>query len=267
MKIILLIIALLMVPNLSADNFELIDNNGLGWGNFEILNCTDSTKFEINILRIDPDKYEFVLLTASEYGCKPRTMRQWYQKHELCAAFNAGMYAKDLLTSLGYCRNYQHINNSRLNKHNTVLAFNPVNSKNRSVRIIDRKCEDFDKLKSGYHSFLQSIRMLGCNKTNVWKQSDKKYSILALAEDSAGFMLACFCQKPLSAHDFINYMLKLELGLKRMMYLEGGGPANLYIDNNGFTRDLAGCIERFAPAEVINPIRVPVPNVIGIKKK
>ena len=263
----ILIIILTLVPHLFSGEFESIDNGNLEWGVFEIINNADSTHFEINILRINPAEYEFELLTSSEYECEPQTMRQWLQAYDLTAVFNAGMYAKDMSTSLGYCRNFDHINNSRLNKHNTVLVFNPVGPGGQSIHIIDRKCENYDSLKSGYNTFLQSIRMLGCNRTNVWKQSEHKYSILALAEDSAGFMLVCFCQKPLSTHDFIDYMLGLKLNLKRMMYLEGGGPANLYIEYGDFVQDLVGCIERFAPAEVINPVRVPVPNVIGIKKK
>ena len=263
---ILIILILSISPGILLGEFETIDN-GLEWGTFKLINSADSADFEINILRIDPAHYKFELLTSSELACEPQTMRQWVRGHNLCAAFNAGMYAQDLSTSIGYCRNFDHINNSRLNKHNTVLVFNPDRAVSAPVRIIDRKCENYDSLKNEYNTFLQSIRMLGCNHTNVWNQTERRYSILTLAQDSSGLMLVCFCQKPISTHDFIDYILSLNLHLMRMMYLEGGGPANLYIENGDFVRDLVGCIERFAPAEVVNPVRVPVPNVIGIKKK
>jgi uncharacterized protein YigE (DUF2233 family) len=183
----------------------------------------------------------------------------------MLAAVNAGMFQENGLTSVGFMKNFDHINNPKLSKANTVLAFNPVDESIPTVQIIDRECQNFSELRQKYQSFVQSIRMISCDRQNVWTRQDAKWSVLALGMDTDGNILFLFSRTPNSVHDFIEILMSLPLSLKSAMYLEGGPQASLYLSTPKMTlqRDGAwGSLE-----ENSLPFPLPVPNVIGIFKK
>jgi hypothetical protein len=253
--------------NLDA-RFRTIDSNtGLEWDEFDMAGGQASLHDTIIVLRIDPQYYEFALLSASEYDLPAQTLKQWCKKFGYEIAFNAGMYAEDKTTTIGYCKNYDHIINPWLNRHKAVLAFNPNDTGSVPVRIINRSCEDFDSLKGNYNTFLQSIRMLGCDGGNTWNPSREKHSILAIAEDSTGHILILFSQAPVSVHDFIDRVIDLKLGITDMMYLEGSFQAGLVINTSNFRRLNYGVIEDLWPIKITSDGRIPLPNVIAVRKK
>ena len=186
-------------------------------------------------------------------------MKEWAEKYNLLAVINAGMYQKDGYTSVGYMRNYAHINNPHINHYQAVLAFNPVDGGLPPVHIIDRECQDFSKLRASYQTLLQGIRMISCEGSNVWKQQAEKWSTAAVGIDKDGNALFIFGETPASVHDLINALLSLPIAIHNAMYLEGGQPAALYVANEGFEIDLRGQND-LAPAAV-------VPNVLGIVRK
>jgi len=149
---------------------------------------------QLYLLELDPRDYEFALLSISEQQTSPKTAQEWCDEYGYEICFNAGMFTRDNNRSLGYCKNYDHIINPRLNRHNSVLAFNPKNPEDLPLRIIDRRCENFDSIGSHYNSLLQSIRMLGCGGGNVWNKSEKRHSILALAINSQNNLLLIFAR-------------------------------------------------------------------------
>lgn len=265
-KLVISFLALIILSlnaNLPA-MFRTIDGDtGLEWGEFAISTGQDS----ISILRINPRNYEFALLSASEYDNSPQTLKQWCRQFGYQIAFNAGMYAEDKNTTIGYCKNYDHVINSHLNRHKAVLAFNPNDEELAPVTIVNRTCEDFESLKDKYNTYLQSIRMLGCDGSNTWNQSDERHSILALAEDSSAHILILFSQAPLSVHDFIECVMGLKLGITDMMYLEGSFQAGLYIKTSDFHREISGVVEALWPIRVSSNGQIPLPNVIAVRKR
>lgn len=112
------------------------------------------------------------------------TAKVWCEKFNLICAINAGMYHKDGITHVGYCKNYDHINSRKLNKDNTILAFNPVDTTVPEIQIIDRQYQDYEKLRKKYNSLSQSIRMITCKQKNVWTQQPKKWSTAAIGLDT-----------------------------------------------------------------------------------
>lgn len=220
----------------------------------------------VTIIKIDPGKYSFRLLCASEYGKEKLTAKEWTDRYELIGAFNAGMFQEDGLTSVGYMKNFKHFNNPRLGKANTILAFNPIEDGVPEVQIIDRQCQDFSALKDKYQTFIQSIRMISCEGENVWAQQNSRWSTLAIGTDSAGNVLLIFSRMPYSVHDFIEILLSLPLSLKSAMYLEGGPQASLYLSTPKVSLERNGVWEGFEENNAFQ-FALPVPNVIGITRK
>jgi hypothetical protein len=226
----------------------------------------DSQK--ITLIKIDPKYYSFKLLCASEQKKLRMTAKQWCQKHNLISAVNAGMFQTDRITNVGYMKNFNHINNPRLNsRYKAVLAFNPVDATVPEIQIIDLKCHDFERLRDKYQTLIQGIRMTSCRQENVWEKQDKMWSIAAFGMDKSGNGLFIFTESRYSVHDFTNILLSLPVSLYNAMYLEGGPEATLYFSANGVEFEKIGSHETGLNEDGFPRIAHPIPNVIGIVKK
>lgn len=231
----------------------------------EFHSVLNGASYAITLVKIDPRDYSFKLLCATEHGREPLSVKEWALTHHLVAAVNASMFQEDGLTSIDFMQNFHHMNNPRLSRDNTILAFNPVDNNLPEVQLIDRECQDFNDLRTRYRSFVQGIRMISCKGRNVWSRQDSKWSTLAMGMDTHGNILFLFCRTPGSVHDFIQILLSLPLSLKTAMYLEGGPQASLYLSTPKMT------LERYCTLGGLESdsikFALPIPNVIGITKK
>ena len=219
----------------------------------------------IRILRMDPQFFELKLLNASaSKDGRPLTAKQWCRQNGLVAAINASMYQTDHKTSVSLMRTRSHVNNPRVSKDKTILAFDRQSSNVPKVRIIDRQCEDFNHWKSKYGTLVQSIRMISCKGENVWSQQPKKWSTAAIGTDHQGRVLFIHVGSPYSTHDLINILRKLPLGINRAMYSEGGPQAQLYIRYGNKEHEFVGQFDLKLNDNINSPVLWPIPNVIGI---
>jgi hypothetical protein len=148
-----------------------------------------------------------------------------------------------------------------------VLAFNRVDPSQPEVQIIDRECQDFESLKGKYQTLIQGIRMISCDRRNVWSQQLERWSTAAVGMDGYGRILFLFNQYPLSVHDFIEILLSLPIEIKNTMYLEGGPQASMHVAINGVEVDKKGSLESaFDDSEGV-PLVFRIPNVIGVVRK
>jgi hypothetical protein len=264
MPILLLIIYCDKKP---AENWKNIAD-GFSLGKFESPQKAEIGDSKITIIKIDANKYEVGIYCASEYHKRSRSTRNWAKEFDLIACINAGMYAKDYLTSVGYLKSGKHLNNPNLNQtYQSIFACNPSVENVSAIKLIDRRSENFSAWKDKYSSFLQGIRMVSYERKNVWKQQQKKWSIAALAVDRSENLMLIHCRSQYSVHDFINILLELPLNIERAMYLEGGPPASLFYKLNSVEENLVGTSEG---GFFLNPNDSEVfklPNIIGIKKK
>ena len=231
----------------------------------EVESVFENDPYEITVVKVDPERYSFQLLCATEHGKESLTAKEWALKHQMLAAVNAGMFQENGLTSVGFMKNFGHVNNPRLSNANTILAFNPVGENLPEIQIIDRECQDFNDLRLKYQSFVQSIRMISCSRQNVWSRQDSRWSTLAVGMDTQGNILFLFSRTLHSVHDFIEILLSLPLSLKSAMYLEGGPQASLYLSTPKMTLERCGVWGGLENNSLQFPL--PVPNVIGISKK
>jgi len=218
----------------------------------------------VNILRIDPKRFELRLFNASHPSQgETRTAKEWAQKENLLAVINAAMYQTDYRTSVSYMKTSEHTNNSRISKDKTILVFEPLRKNIPPVRIIDTQCDDFEQIKPLYGSAVQSIRMLSCDGKNVWQESEKRWSIVAAATDKTGGVLFIQCTAPYSVHDFVNILRGLPIDIDRAIYMEGGSPSQMCVwtekDKLEFTGEFS---TGGKPVEAVG-----LPNVIGVRRK
>ena len=237
----------------------------LVWAPRGVTAAGDST---VHVLRIDPERFDLRLLNASapDQGAA-HSARDWSRLNGLVAATNAGMYQTDLRTSVALMRSDTHVNNPRLTRDKAVLAFAPRDTSLPPVQIIDRERQDFERLRRGYTTLVQGIRMVSLDGRNTWASQPRAWSTAAIAMDKAGRVLLIHVRAPYVTHELIEVLLSLPLDLKNAMYLEGGPEAQLYVHAGGVELERLGAYgSGFAVADE-NAAAWPVPNVIGVVRR
>jgi uncharacterized protein YigE (DUF2233 family) len=253
-------------PSPSETKWKQIDQ-GLELADFNSPVKSVAGDSRITILRIDPQQYDFCLISAKELHEKPKTARNWVRSKKLIAAINAGMYRTDHLTNTAFMQNYDFVNNPVMTADNTVFACNPIDSTVPRAQIIDRECQDWEKLKQRYHTFSQGIRMVDCQQRNKWQKQEKIWSMVVIAKDIKGNMLFIISRSPYSVHEFIEILKDLPIGLYNAMYLEGGPEASFYLDHKGVKVEKFGSYETGFMENDDNDDFWEIPNMIGIKKR
>lgn len=205
---------------------------------------------KIWVVRLDPRRFELRLLNASAADSKPRTVRSWALGAGAVAAINAGMFQTDGLTSVGLMRTRQHQNNPRRStRFKALLAFDPVRPELPPVQILDAACGELDAFPPAYGTLIQSIRMVSCDRKNVWAPTGKRWSAAAIGVDGAGRALFIHARSPWPVHDLVDTLLALPLDLRRAMYVEGGPEAQLFVRAGGRELERLGALEGNAEAQ------------------
>ncbi|RME03118.1 MAG: phosphodiester glycosidase family protein [Deltaproteobacteria bacterium] len=240
---------------------------GFSLGVFDAPRKPEKGDGKIRILRIDPARFALRIFCASDpTEGKLHSARAWAKRHGLLAATNTSMYQKDFRTSVSLLRSSTHVNNPRLTRDNAILAFDPIVPGIPLVRILDRACDDFQVWTKRYASLVQSIRMYSCTGKNVWQQQpEKKWSHSAIGTDKGGNVLFIHVRSPYTTHDLIEMLVSLPIDLDRLMYTEGGGEAQLFIQHGEETFEFLGIDE--APLPFLGSRDHPIPNVIGVIRR
>jgi hypothetical protein len=223
---------------------------------------------KIAIVRIDPARFELRLLNASAPGEDGTySVRAWAQRAGASAAINASMYQDDFRTSVSLMRTRDHVNQRRVSKDKAVLAFDPLVSGVPPARIVDRECEDLAEAEKRYGTLVQSIRMVSCDRRNVWAPSERRYSTAAVGLDRRGRILFIHARTPYAVHDLVKALLALPVDLAQAMYVEGGPEAQLYARGGGVEVERVGVFQNMPPPASQVVQGWPVPNVIAAVRK
>lgn len=235
---------------------------GLEFAEFKLVD-SDS---RLTVLRIDPDKFDFPLCSASEDGKGPRTLNEWASEKDLSAAINASMYLPDNLTSTGYMRTGEHLNNSRIvNRFGAFFVAGPKREGIPRAGIIDRDDPEWRQKLDDYETVIQNYRMTNAQRRILWSPGGPHYSISAVAQDGAGRILFLHSRLPIEAYSFVQQILHLPLDVRTIMYVEGGAQAGLMIQSGGLRRELTG---PHPPSLLVTGnLKAVLPNVLGVRPR
>ena len=240
--------------------------SGLDFGIFKAPKKSAFGDSLIRVLRADTRFFALKLLNSSALPTpqKRHSVKKWVNQNYLVAAINASMYQKNQVSSVSYMKTGKHVNSNWVSKDKTVLAFDPIEKKIPTVRIIDRECEDFGTLRNQYETLIQSIRMVSCKGENVWAPQKRMWSTAAIGTDHHGRVLFIHVRSPYPTHELINMLLQLPIDLKRAMYVEGGADAQLYINTGKVEHEFIGSYSTGSREHDENTFSRPVPNILGL---
>jgi len=245
--------------------------DGLLYGEFDAPEKSIINDSRMTILKVDPLKYNFRLLSASEHGRKNRPADEWGQEFGMNVIVNAGMFnPTKARTNKGYMRNYSHTNNPRFNKaYNVMMALNPKNKSKPAFKLFDLTHDRWDSIRPLYQSFCQGMRMIDWNGAPLaWdKRPGQSCSMVIGATDTDGNIYFIFTRSPYTHQTVIKFLLGLPLNIRTTVYLEGGPEASLYIHSGDTIISKYGSYVSKTYARDDNDHFWKIPNVIGIVKK
>jgi hypothetical protein len=224
----------------------------------------------IMILRIDPNLWDLVLVGVDPSGnSRGLTAKQWSASHNLTAAINAGMFAQDYKTHVGYLRFQDKILSSKVNKYQSMAAFDPRRKGLPRFRIFDLDSSGVSMrtIIRDYKSAVQNLRLIKRPKRNRWKPQKKRWSEAALGEDVSGRILFIFCRSPFSMHDLNRELLRIGIGLVCAQHLDGGPPVQFYLHSGNFEMELLGSYETSMRENDGDVKAWPLPNVLGVRPR
>lgn len=223
---------------------------------------------EILVVRVDPNRWELALtgrtFTAEPSGC--RTAREWAAP-DWVLAINAGMYATDYTTHIGFLSSEDRVHSAHVNAYESVAAFGPRDPADPPFRIFDLDAPGVSlrDIRSRYCSVVQNLRLIRRPGENRWSPQPRAWSEVALAEDDLGRVLFLYCAEPLSMFDFNRAVLASGLGVVAAQHLEGGPQAQIYLRVGDFELERVGDFD--ASFDGNNPTAWPIPTVLGVRKR
>jgi len=252
--------------DLAPDLFREIEP-GLAYADLPALLTPTAGDGRIRVLRVDPVRFELVLLCASGTADgRALTPRAWARRFGLVAAANAPMYAQDYRTAVSLLRTRHHVNNGRLTRHMAVLACDPLERGVPPVQIIDREFQDFAALSRRYGALAQGIRMVALDGRNCWQPQARAWSAAAVGVDRKGRVLLVHVRSPYTMFDLVEMLRALPLDLRNLMYTDGGPVAQLYAGVGEWEIELTG--SHGSESAAVGPVDPsPLPNVIGVRRR
>jgi hypothetical protein len=255
-------IACLLSALLSASTPWEVLQPGLELGTFQGPPAEGEAR--IHALRVDPARFTLELRNADAPGeGARRSARQWALRAGAVAAINPSMFAPSG-RSVSLMRTPGHVSNGRLTRDKSVLVFGPRKEGLPAMRLLDRECDDVEALLPLYESAAQSIRMLSCKGRNVWAEQPRRFSAAAVGQDDQGRLLLVHARSAYSMHELVDALRALPLGLRRLMYVEGGPEAQLYVRAGGREHEFVGTRELGLRALDSAVGSFPLPNALVV---
>lgn len=226
----------------------------------------DGRRFEIVLLRISPDSFDFVIHSAAEEGERPASLKEWADRHDLVAAINAGMYLPDGITNTGYLRVGKCLNNPRIvGAFGAFFLTAPDKPHLPGVQLLDRAEDAWEALLPRYAMAVQNYRFISSGRRLLWQPGGPEHSIAAVGRDGEGRILLIHAREPLAGVHLGRLLLELPVDVRLVMYVEGGSQAGLLLRTPRFAHIWMG--QYRANFRVSGNSDAPLPNVIGVKRK
>ncbi len=216
------------------------------------------------IVRVDLARYRFSFLTEARDG-RRRPLDAWVRDHGLAGGINAGMFLPDGRTC-GFLQERGQVLNTRRPAHwDAVIGFDPLRAGGAAFAIGGAGCPGgLDAMRGTHGSLLQSAHVLidcaGRARTD-WRTS--RYSMAALGADREGRAVLVHVRTPYRMHLLARTLADLDLGIRGLVYMEGGPEASIVVRAGGEHLALMGSYEDgFWPRDD-NHEMWDLPNVVG----
>lgn len=189
---------------------------------------------ELHVFRASLANASLSLISSSQTG-QMEDIAQLMTKRNLALATNAGLFAADYKTSLGYMRNFEHVNNGRhAGKLKGLFVFNPKSAQDVKFKIIEKSEPNWRAEIRKFNTVFETYRMLSKQGENLWVEGNAFYYNTALVGAlRSGEVVFIFCPALYSMHDLNEFIKTLPLELEGLLYLDGDSKGALSFNQSG----------------------------------
>lgn len=220
----------------------------------------------VTYVRVDPSLVRLEVRAASLRDKTLRKASEWGQDPadaKAIAVINSSMFRDDWLSSLGrFVVGGKAQNKGWAEQQNSLFVADPLSPAGPRAALVNLGCADRDATVAAWHTQVQSIRMVGCSRENVWTQEPRSWSSALVGADAQGRILFLHTRAPYTMHDLVDMLLAGPLDLVALHYAEGGPEASLYVRGPGVERHEVGSYETGFVENDSNADEWDLPNVI-----
>lgn len=215
----------------------------------------------VDVVRADATRFTLKILSPDD--ATDHNARDWLARFHLSAVTNAGMFHASgapvgMVVADGTARSDD---NSKMSGY---LAWDPVDANDPPITIAGRDCQGFDlaKLRTRYHSIVQSYRMLGCDGAALPWKDPKQYSAAAIGIDRARRIVFLHARAAVTMAELSQELASHDL--VGALFLEGGPEASLVAKGTDGELAVVGSYETNFVENDNNTAFWALPNVIGL---
>lgn len=221
----------------------------------------------LTLVRVDPRRYRLTVLTGRQGP--PRPLDAWVRDHHLSGGINAGMFLPNRRPVGTLIADGEVISDRRPRGFDAVLGWNPVRRSAPFVAAGGRGCAaNLDAMRRRYRSLVQGFRMMiDCEGRALDWPTRRRYSAAALGADDHGRAVFLHVRTPYRMGALNRMIADLDLGIRGLVYMEGGPEASLVVRDGAHRITEIGSWEDGFNENDDNRQLWDIPNVIGFARR
>ncbi|MBX3273428.1 MAG: phosphodiester glycosidase family protein [Sandaracinaceae bacterium] len=189
----------------------------------------------LTVVRVDLSRYRLAVLSAVRDGA-PRTLDAWVRDHRLAGGINAGMFLPSYRPVGTLLDRGEALSLRNPARYDGIVGWDPRPGAS-AIAVGGRGCPTSrEGLLERYQSAVQGFRMMiDCaGRARPWP-TRRRYSAAALGRDAEGRAVFVHTRTPYRMEVLNQMMVELDLGIRGLVYMEGGPEASLVV-REGATR-------------------------------
>lgn len=186
----------------------------------------------LTLVRVDPRRYRLAVLTSVREGDgRPRPLDEWVRDHRLSGGINAGMFLANRRPVGTLIDRGQVISDRNPARFDGVIGWDPIGRRGPLVGAGGRGCPtNLAGMRGRYRSLVQGFRMMiDCRGRALDWPTRRRYSAAALGADDRGRAVFLHTRTPYRMGDLNRMIADLDLGIRGLVYMEGGPEASLVV--------------------------------------
>lgn len=221
----------------------------------------------LTVVRVDLRRYRLRVLSSVRDG-EPRPLDAWVRDYHLTGGINAGMFLPDRRPVGTLVDEGRVLSDRRPRGFDGIIGWSP-SGRGPLIAAGGRGCpNDLAAMRRRFRSVVQGFRMMiDCRgRAQSWP-TRRRYSAAAFGADEHGRAVFVHSRTPYRMAELNRMMVELDLGIRGLVYMEGGPEASLVVRDGDREVTEMGSWEDGFNENDRNHVLWAIPSVIGFEPR
>lgn len=221
----------------------------------------------LTVVRVDLRRYRIAVLSSVRDG-RPRTLDRWVRDFSLAGGVNAGMFLPNRRPVATLVDRGRVLSDRNPGRFDGIVGWDP-NGRRSPLAVGGAGCPiGREGILERYQSAVQGFRMMvDCRgRARPWP-TRRIYSAAAFGRDREGRAVFVHSRTPYRMDVLSQMMVDLDLGIRGLVYMEGGPEASLVVREGGVRVREIGSWEDGFNENDDNRQLWDIPSVIGFARR